>query len=246
MTTSPTGRGRAAGFTLLELLVAITIMGIVTGMIYGGFAAGLRGYRSGLARGEQTRDWLGLNALLRADLARRVVHEKYPLQACRDRVGFVIAESGKTTRLRQVRYAIEGASLRRELSDVDSAVDAAGGAPTGGPPSAPPDVTQALFGPVLEGGFDVLAASARPGPGADDASARSGSGGVDCQAKGAPAAGAAAGAGHDEGQRGLRLRLRVGEPDAATWYAGVWLLPVTGQLAAPAAPAASAARQGAP
>ena len=46
-------RGQA-GFTLLELVVAITLMGLVLVMLYSGLRAGLNGWDSGEARAEAT------------------------------------------------------------------------------------------------------------------------------------------------------------------------------------------------
>jgi general secretion pathway protein J len=58
------------GFTLLELVVAITLMGLVLVLLYGGLRLGLNGWDSGEARAEATNRLRLVEEFLRRQLAQ--------------------------------------------------------------------------------------------------------------------------------------------------------------------------------
>lgn len=69
MLLSRAGR-RQAGFTLLELIVAIVLMGLVMVMLYGGLRLGLNGWDSGERRAEATNRLRSVEEFLRRQLAQ--------------------------------------------------------------------------------------------------------------------------------------------------------------------------------
>ena len=226
MTTLPTGNlGRAAGFTLLEVLLAMVILSLVMGMLYGGFSGSLRSYRAGLARGELTRDWLGAVQLLQRDVARRVVYEKYPLELCRDQMSFVLLEAAEGGRLMRVRYAIVDKMLTRNLDRLPAGGSALGLAKAGGM-ETPGAGQQTLLGQVQEGGFDQqvdgawVAAPAATGDARNATGAGCGTTPTPAKEEGKP----------EKVETGVRLRVRVGEADAGAWMTGAWLMPLAGKL----------------
>jgi prepilin-type N-terminal cleavage/methylation domain-containing protein len=79
--TSATGKPpRPRGFTLLEVLVATTVLGLVTAALVGAFHAGLQAYRLGEQRGALLAQARGALHLLADDTARMV---PVALPACR-------------------------------------------------------------------------------------------------------------------------------------------------------------------
>ena len=62
--------GKPAGFTLLELLVAITLMGLLLVVLYGGLRIGLRGWDAGEQRAEATQQLRLVHEFLRRQLAQ--------------------------------------------------------------------------------------------------------------------------------------------------------------------------------
>ncbi|MDG4555299.1 MAG: prepilin-type N-terminal cleavage/methylation domain-containing protein [Candidatus Competibacter sp.] len=61
---------RQSGFTLLELLVAITLMGLVLVVLYSGLRLGLNGWDSGERRAEATNRLRSVQEFLRRQLAQ--------------------------------------------------------------------------------------------------------------------------------------------------------------------------------
>ena len=62
--------GRQTGFTLLELLVAITLMGLVLVVVYGGLRLGLSGWDTGERRAEATQRLRLVQEFLRRQLVQ--------------------------------------------------------------------------------------------------------------------------------------------------------------------------------
>lgn len=86
-------RGQA-GFTLLELVVAITLMGLVLVMLYSGLRVGLSGWDSGEARAEATNRLRLVEEFLRRQLAQSM--EVYQIN---DRQERVVAFTGRADRI---------------------------------------------------------------------------------------------------------------------------------------------------
>ncbi|MBE2293956.1 MAG: prepilin-type N-terminal cleavage/methylation domain-containing protein [Phycisphaerales bacterium] len=71
MNTPTHSAGRQqAGFTLLELIVAIVLMGLVMVMLYGGLRLGLNGWESGEQRAEATNRLRSVEEFLRRQLVQ--------------------------------------------------------------------------------------------------------------------------------------------------------------------------------
>ena len=77
-----TGRRRQAGFTLLELLVAMTVLGVLTGLLASGLGFGSRVW-------ERERNQLDMSAEMQLvqDVLRRMLAQAMPLSAPPDNSG---------------------------------------------------------------------------------------------------------------------------------------------------------------
>ncbi|PIE82797.1 MAG: hypothetical protein CSA09_05140 [Candidatus Contendobacter odensis] len=64
--------GRSAGFTLLELIVSITLMGLILVVLYGGLRVGLDSWDGGERRAEQTQRLRSVQEFLRRQLQQSV------------------------------------------------------------------------------------------------------------------------------------------------------------------------------
>lgn len=66
-------RARAAGFTLVELLVALTLVGLISVALFGGFRFGTRAWEAGTARSERLDELQVAQAFLRGRLSQALV-----------------------------------------------------------------------------------------------------------------------------------------------------------------------------
>jgi general secretion pathway protein J len=80
--------GQERGFTLLELLLAITILGLLMSVLAGGLRFGARAWESGDARAEELTELAVVQGFL-----RRLIGQAQPL-ASREASGFVPAFTG--------------------------------------------------------------------------------------------------------------------------------------------------------
>lgn len=85
---------KQSGFTLLELLIAMTLMGLVLVIVYGGLNLGMRSWEAGEARAEQTNELRLVEDFVRSRLSESVgVFREDPDQ------GSVVAFEGDESRL---------------------------------------------------------------------------------------------------------------------------------------------------
>ena len=87
---------RQAGFTLLELLIALTLMGLLLAMLYGGLHIGNRSWNAGEQRAEQFNELRIVH-----DFIRRQIRQSLALFHITED-GRVLAFTGETERLRIV------------------------------------------------------------------------------------------------------------------------------------------------
>ena len=86
-------RHRQRGFTLLELLIAMTLMGLVLGLLYGGLRLGARSWDAGEQRAERINEMQAVH-----DFIRRQIRQS--LEVFRNtRQGRVLAFQGESRRL---------------------------------------------------------------------------------------------------------------------------------------------------
>ena len=86
-------RHRQFGFTLLELLIAMTLMGLVLGLLYGGLRLGARSWDAGEQRAEQLSEMQAVHDFIRRQL-------RQSLEVFRNsQLGRVLAFQGESQRL---------------------------------------------------------------------------------------------------------------------------------------------------
>ena len=114
--TSPTGS--RAGFTLLELMLAITIGGMVLTAVYSMFSAGIDTQRRVARVASQTQAWRFYSERLRTDL-RNLLIEEQTLSGDRNTLTLQLANAAKI-RYERRATADEGQVRRIELGDDDA------------------------------------------------------------------------------------------------------------------------------
>ncbi|MDH3594369.1 MAG: prepilin-type N-terminal cleavage/methylation domain-containing protein, partial [Rhodospirillales bacterium] len=72
MTGTRPGRPRSGGFTLVELLVALTLLGLIFVALFGGLRFGTRTWETGNQRSEAFAEVEVMQSLLRRQLAQAV------------------------------------------------------------------------------------------------------------------------------------------------------------------------------
>ena len=84
---------RQLGFTLLELLIAMTLMGLVLGLLYGGLRLGARSWDAGEQRAERLNEMQAVHDFIRRQIRQslEVFHN--------NRQGRVLAFQGESQRL---------------------------------------------------------------------------------------------------------------------------------------------------
>jgi general secretion pathway protein J len=94
MTAARGSRREQTGFTLLELLVAITLMGLVLVLLYSGLRLGLNGWDSGEARAEATN-----RLRLAEEFLRRQLAQSMTVRRINDRQEPVVVFTGEASRI---------------------------------------------------------------------------------------------------------------------------------------------------
>lgn len=102
-----------SGFTLLELLVAIMLLGIVVAAATTALQAGMTGYRRGTAVAEATQRVRGGLALLDSDLQGSLVGPEATFAP--DRIAVTLVAGSARPELRRVIYRVRQGRLERQL-----------------------------------------------------------------------------------------------------------------------------------
>ena len=88
------GGRRQSGFTLLELVVAITLMGLVLAVLYSGLRLGLNGWDSGEHRAEATN-----RLRLAQEFLRRQLAQSMTVYQTDEKQGKVVVFAGESSRI---------------------------------------------------------------------------------------------------------------------------------------------------
>lgn len=109
---------RNEGFSLLEILLAVTLTAVVVAVVAGAFQAGMNGYRSGTTRAALQQEGRGGLLLLGDDVSRAlpVVNEAVSFEPARLRFEAV---SPNGAGIRQVAYELTDGALTRRWGDSD-------------------------------------------------------------------------------------------------------------------------------
>lgn len=91
-----TGRAKGSGFTLLELLIAITLLGFILALLFGGMQLGARSWDAGELRSGHTAHLALVQGFLRREL-----NQAYPYR-WKKKVDTELAFAGESNRLRFV------------------------------------------------------------------------------------------------------------------------------------------------
>jgi len=102
------------GFTLLEVLLAVTLLTIVIGAVYANFSIGLKSYKKGMARGDLLQDARGGLRVLEADIERMLPGQDAVFSG--ESIAFLTVTHGKESRLEKVMYSTSGGELSRQVS----------------------------------------------------------------------------------------------------------------------------------
>lgn len=107
---------RAAGFTLLEVLVAVTLLSIAVAAVYANFSIGLNSYQKGTKRGELIQQARGGLRFLQSDLGKMVRGAGETGAFTKERLSFLMVADDQESRLQSVTYAIAGSEMIRSVA----------------------------------------------------------------------------------------------------------------------------------
>jgi general secretion pathway protein J len=142
---------RAAGFTLIEMVVAMALLGAMMLLLYGGLTFGLRGWDAADVNGRRTAD-----QRIATNFLRREISETFPMRF-KDPLQLKLAFEGKRDSLRFTSSRPAGISAQG-LSLVGLAVENDNAKRTRSlvMRRAPPDDAAKDFGPLDRGEATVL------------------------------------------------------------------------------------------
>lgn len=111
-------RGSARGFTLLEVLIAVTLLSLITSMVYANFSVGIRSYKKGMARGDLFQSARGGMRLMEADIARMLPGKGGNSEFSNTSMAFNALQGDGETRLVRMTYVVSGGTLTKSLAPV--------------------------------------------------------------------------------------------------------------------------------
>lgn len=104
---------RTAGFTLLEVLVAVTLLSIAIAAVYANFSIGLNSYKKGIDRGEIIQEARGGLRVLQSDLERMLPGAGGTEAFGKELLSFLVLAEHEKSRVQSVTYALAGSELTR-------------------------------------------------------------------------------------------------------------------------------------
>jgi len=144
-------RARGAGFTLIELVIALALMGVMVLFMYSGLAFGLRGWDAADTNGRRTAD-----RRIAENFLRREVAELFPMR-WKDPLVLRLAFEGKPDLLRFVSVRPAGISVTGlSLVGVSAEQDTAKRTRNLVMRRASPGDEQKDFGPLAQGEATIL------------------------------------------------------------------------------------------
>lgn len=111
-------RASARGFTLLEVLIAVTLLSLITSMVYANFSVGIRSYKKGMARGDLFQGARGGMRLMEADIARMLPGKGGNTEFSDTSMAFNALQGDGETRLVRMTYVVSGGTLTKSLTRV--------------------------------------------------------------------------------------------------------------------------------
>ena len=115
----------SSGFTLLEMLLAVTLLTLVIGAVYANFSIGLKSYKKGMTRGDLFQDARGGLRVLESDLERMLPGQDAAYS--KESISFSTVTQGKESRLEKTIYSISSGILSRQVSGQGAQKDGAAG-----------------------------------------------------------------------------------------------------------------------
>lgn len=109
-------RGSARGFTLLEVLIAVTLLSLITSMVYANFSVGIRSYKKGMTRGDLFQSARGGMRLMEADIARMLPGKGGNSEFSNTSMAFNALQGDEETRLVRMTYVVSGGALTKSLT----------------------------------------------------------------------------------------------------------------------------------
>ena len=104
------------GYTLLEVLVAVTILGIVVGMVFSNFGAGIMSYKIGTKRGGMVQEARGGLRLVGSDIERMLPIRDGSGVFSQNAFSFIRITPSQKSGLEVISYNLQEGSLSRNTS----------------------------------------------------------------------------------------------------------------------------------
>lgn len=138
-------QGAARGFTLLEVLIAVTLLSLITSMVYANFSVGIRSYKKGMARGDLFQSARGGMRLMEADIARMLPGKGGKTEFSNTSMAFNALQGDGETRLVRMTYVVSGGALTKSLTSAGELEEEEGAAEQSSTSTLAEEITAGSF-----------------------------------------------------------------------------------------------------